>query len=200
VGGSKAPDALYSILRVPTPNSDSIQATLVFQQLLGGSNHLPRVVSGTPPMPTLVGGLTGSAASCRCEPTRSMRWSVTNAPGGFSRNYESTTTGTVFQIPAAVIATSRVFYFLWTIAVVFSLGNGVKRHIASICWLAPTTAPSPWTDRNSAWENFNDGTEKDITSLGLGLRCPRAFATNEHNESGTCDGNCCSVQPRSNRL
>jgi hypothetical protein len=181
VGGMQSPDAFLSILRVPTPNQTAFNATLVFSTYIGGSNPPAQTPSSPPAL------LETDRISAVAVDTNHTVYAAgqSNAPGGFFTNTNPTTTVNGFQVTCAscggTIPEDDV--------VVFSIGTGANATLQSIA-VSPTTASITvgQTQQFSAVGNFNDGTEKDITSLVTWTTVPTGFATMSTTSPGLATG------------
>ena len=185
VGGMQSPDGFLSVLKVPTPNQTAFPAVLVFSTYIGGSNP-PAQITVTQP-PTLLEDDRISAVAVDASHTIYAA-GESNAPGGFFTNTNPTTTVNGFQTtcascnpPSPGIPEDDV--------VVFSLGTGANATLQSIA-VTPTTASIAvgQTQQFSAVGNYNDGTEKDITSLVTWTTVPTGFATMSTTSPGLATG------------
>ena len=181
VGGMQSPDAFLSILRVPTPGQTAFNATLVFSTYIGGSNP-PAQLTGA--SPTLLEDDRIDAVAVDASHTI-YAVGLSNAPGGFFANTNPTTTVNGFQTTCASCgATAPV-----DDVVVLSIGTGANATLNSIA-VTPTTASIGvgQTQQFSAVGNYNDGTEKDITSLVTWTTVPTGFATMSTTSPGLATG------------
>jgi hypothetical protein len=187
VGGMQSPDAFLSILRVPTPNQTPFNATLVFSTYIGGSNP-PAQSPAIPGVPvTLEEDDRLNAVAVDVNHTVYAA-GASNAPGGFFANTNPTTTVNGFQTTCAS-CNSPSLPFPVDDVVVFSIGTGSNATLQSIA-VTPTTASIAvgQTQQFSAVGNFNDGTEKDITSLVTWTTVPTGFATMSTTSPGLATG------------
>ncbi|MGA8307892.1 MAG: Ig-like domain-containing protein [Candidatus Acidiferrales bacterium] len=181
VGGMQSPDGFLSMLRVPTPSQTAFNATLVFSTYIGGSNP-PAQLTGA--SPTLLEDDRINAVAVDANHTV-YAVGESNAPGGFFANTNPTTTVNGFQTTcascSAMVPEDDV--------VVFSIGTGANATLQSIA-VTPTTASIPvgQTQQFSAVGNYNDGTEKDITSLVTWTTVPTGFATMSTTSPGLATG------------
>ena len=184
VGNSQSPDAFLSVLTVPTPSQTPFNAALVFSTYIGGSNPPAQTPSGPGVAPSLLEIDRIDAVSVDANHTI-YATGTTNAPGGFFANTNPTTTVNGFQTTCA----SCSAMIPETDVVVFSIGTGANATLQSIA-VTPTTASIPvgQTQQFSAVGNFNDGTEKDITSLVTWTTVPTGFATMSTTSPGLATG------------
>jgi uncharacterized repeat protein (TIGR01451 family) len=187
VGGMQSPDAFLSILRVPTPNQTAFNATLVFSTYIGGGNPPAQISVGVPPMPMLLEDDRINAVAVDANHTVYAA-GESNAPGGFFANTNPTTTVNGFQTTCAS-CNNPSLPFPADDAVVFSIGTGANATLQSIA-VTPTTASIAvgQTQQFSAVGNFNDGTEKDITSLVTWTTVPTGIATMSTTSPGLATG------------
>jgi uncharacterized repeat protein (TIGR01451 family) len=187
VGGVQSPDAFLSILRVPTPNQPPFNATLVFSTYIGGSNPPAQTTVGFPPMLENVEDDRINAVAVDANHTV-YAVGDTNAPGGFFANTDLTNAKIGFQ-PNCTSCNDTSPLFPLDDVVVFSIGTGSNATLQSIA-VAPTTASIAvgQTQQFSAVGNFNDGTEKDITSLVTWTTVPTGFATMSTTSPGLATG------------
>ncbi len=173
VGNMQSPDGFLSVLSVPTPNQAAFNAKLVFSTYIGGSNPPAQITVASP---TLLEDDRIDAVAVDASHTI-YAVGISNAPGGFFANTNPTTTVNGFQTtcascnpPSPGIPEDDV--------VVFSIGTGANATLTSIA-VAPTAASIAvgQTQQFRAIGNFNDGTEKDITSLVTWTTVPTGFAT-----------------------
>jgi hypothetical protein len=185
VGGVQSPDAFLSILRVPTPNQTAFNAALVFSTYIGGSNP-PAVANGVA-SPILEEDDRINAVAVDANHTV-YAVGDTNAPGGFFANTNPTTTVNGFQ-PTCTSCNDQSPLFPIDDVVMFSIGTGSNATLQSIA-VTPTTASIAvgQTQQFSAVGNFNDGTEKDITSLVTWTTVPTGFATMSTTSPGLAMG------------
>jgi hypothetical protein len=184
VGNMQSPDGFLSVLSVPAPNQAAFPAKLVFSTYIGGSNPPAQIAVASP---TLLEDDRISAVAVDASHTI-YAVGVSNAPGGFFANTNPTTTVNGFQTtcascnpPSPGVAENDV--------VVFSIGTGANATLTSIA-VAPTTASIPvgQSQQFRAIGNFNDGTEKDITSLVTWTTVPTGFATMSTTSPGLATG------------
>jgi Domain of unknown function DUF11/Bacterial Ig-like domain (group 2)/Divergent InlB B-repeat domain len=184
VGGVQSPDAFLSILRVPTPNQAAFNATLVFSTYIGGSNPPAQITVSSPRL------LEDDRISAVVVDANHTIYATgeSNAPGGFFTNTNPTTTVNGFQ-PTCSSCNLQSPLFPLDDAVVFSIGTGANATLQSIA-VTPTTASIAvgQTQQFSAVGNFNDGTEKDITSLVTWTTVPTGFATMSTTSPGLATG------------
>jgi len=187
VGGIQSSDAFLSILRVPTPNQTAFNATLVFSTYIGGGNPPAQISVGVPPMPMLLEDDRINAVAVDANHTVYAA-GESNAPGGFFANTNPTTTVNGFQTTCAS-CNNPSLPFPADDAVVFSIGTGANATLQSIA-VTPTTASIAvgQTQQFSAVGNFNDGTEKDITSLVTWTTVPTGIATMSTTSPGLATG------------
>ena len=181
VSGKQSPDAFLSILRVPTPQQTAFNATLVFSTYIGGSNPPAQTPGVTP---SLLETDRISAVAVDANHTVYAA-GESNAPGGFFTNTNPTTTLNGFQTTCASCSATVPEDDV----VVFSLGTGANATLQSIA-VTPTTASIAvgQTQQFSAVGNYNDGTEKDITSLVTWTTVPTGFATMSTTSPGLAMG------------
>ena len=187
VNGAQSPDAFLSILRVPTPNQTAFNAALVFSTYIGGNNP-PAQIPATQGVPArLVEDDRISAVGVDANHTI-YAVGVTNAPGGFFANTNPTTTVNGFQTTCSSCNLQSPLFPVDD-AVVFSIGTGSNATLQSIA-VTPTSASIAvgQTQQFSAVGNFNDGTEKDITSLVTWTTVPTGFATMSTTSPGLATG------------
>ena len=187
VNGVQSPDAFLSILRVPTPNQTAFNATLVFSTYIGGSNPPAQIPATQGVAARLVEDDRISAVAVDANHTI-YAVGATNAPGGFFANTNPTTTVNGFQTTCSSCNLQSPLFPLDD-AVVFSIGTGSNATLQSIA-VAPTSASIAvgQTQQFSAVGNFNDGTEKDITSLVTWTTVPTGFATMSTTSPGLATG------------
>jgi uncharacterized repeat protein (TIGR01451 family) len=187
VGGMQSPDGFLSILKVPTPAQTPFNATLVFSTYIGGANPPAQTPSIPGVPPTLLEDDRINAVAVDANHTVYAA-GVSNAPGGFFANTNPTTTVNGFQTtctscnpPSPGIPEDDI--------VVFSIGTGANATLQSIA-VTPTTASIAvgQTQQFSGVGNFNDGTEKDITSLVTWTTVPTGFATMSTTSPGLATG------------
>ncbi len=187
VNGVQSPDAFLSILRVPTPNQTAFNATLVFSTYIGGNNP-PAQFQSSPGSPPLL--LEDDRISAVALDVNHTVYAVgeSNAPGGFFANTNPTTTVNGFQT-TCVSCSNQSPSIPEDDVVVFSIGTGANATLQSIA-VTPTTASIAvgQTQQFSAVGNFNDGTEKDITSLVTWTTVPTGFATMSTTSPGLATG------------
>jgi hypothetical protein len=184
VGGVQSVDAFLSILRVPTPNQTAFNATLAFSTYIGGSNPPAQITVSSP---RLLEDDRISAVAVDANHTI-YATGESNAPGGFFTNTNPTTTVNGFQTTCSSCNLQSPLFPLDD-AVVFSIGTGANATLQSIA-VTPTTASIAvgQTQQFSAVGNFNDGTEKDITSLVTWTTVPTGFATMSTTSPGLATG------------
>ena len=185
VNGMQSPDGFLSILRVPTPAQTAFNATLVFSTYIGGANP-PAALTIVQP-PTLLEDDRINAVAVDANHTVYAA-GESNAPGGFFANTNPTTTVNGFQTTCTSCNNQSPSVPQDDI-VVFSIGTGANATLQSIA-VTPTTASITvgQTQQFSAIGNFNDGTEKDITSLVTWTTVPTGFATMSTTSPGLATG------------
>ncbi len=185
VGGVQSADAFLSILRVPTPNQTAFNATLVFSTYIGGSNPPAQANAGTSVILEEDDRINAVAVDANHTVYAA---GVSDAPGGFFTNTNPTTTVNGFQTTCASCNVQSPL-FPEDDVVVFSIGTGANATLQSIA-VTPTTASIAvgQTQQFSAVGNFNDGTEKDITSLVTWTTVPTGFATMSTTSPGLATG------------
>ena len=174
VNGMQSPDGFLSILRVPTPGQTAFNATLVFSTYIGGANP-PASLNVIQP-PTLLEDDRINAVVVDANHTVYAA-GESNAPGGFFANTNPTTTVNGFQTTCSS-CNNQSPSFPQDDVVVLSIGTGANATLQSIA-VTPTTASIAvgQTQQFSAVGNFNDGTEKDITSTVTWTTVPTGIAT-----------------------
>ena len=187
VNGVQSPDAFLSILRVPTPNQTAFNATLVFSTYIGGNNPPAQFQSSPGAPPLLLEDDRINAVALDANHTVYAA-GESNAPGGFFANTNPTTTVNGFQT-TCVSCSNQSPSIPEDDVVVFSIGTGANATLQSIA-VTPTTASIAvgQTQQFSAVGNFNDGTEKDITSLVTWTTVPTGFATMSTTSPGLATG------------
>jgi len=185
VNGTQSPDGFLSILRVPTPAQAPFNATLVFSTYIGGANP-PAAITVTP-TPQLLEDDRINAVAVDANHTVYAA-GESNAPGGFFANTNPTTTVNGFQTTCSSCSNQGVAIPEDDV-IVFSLGTGANATLQSIA-VAPTSASITvgQTQQFRAIGNFNDGTEKDITSLVTWTAVPAGFATMSTTSPGLATG------------
>ena len=185
VNGTQSPDGFLSILRVPTPAQAPFNANLVFSTYIGGANP-PAAITVTP-TPQLLEDDRINAVAVDANHTVYAA-GESNAPGGFFANTNPTTTVNGFQTTCSSCSNQGVAIPEDDV-VVFSLGTGANATLQSIA-VAPTSASITvgQTQQFRAIGNFNDGTEKDITSLVTWTTVPTGFATMSTTSPGLATG------------
>ncbi len=184
VSGAQSPDAFLSILKVPTPTQTAFNATLVFSTYIGGSNP-PAQTPGVTPSLLETDRISAVAVDANHTVYAAGQ---SNAPGGFFTNTNPTTTVNGFQTTCASCNPLSPGVPEDDI-VVFSIGTGANATLQSIA-VTPTTASIAVGQKQqfSAVGNFNDGTEKDITSLVTWTTVPTGFATMSTTSPGLATG------------
>jgi hypothetical protein len=188
VSGMQSPDGFLSILRVPTPNQTAFNATLVFSTYIGGANPPAQTPSIPGVPPTLLEDDRINAVVVDANHTVYAA-GESNAPGGFFANTNPTTTVNGFQTTCSSCSGQTTSTVPEDDVVVFSIGTGANATLQSIA-VTPTTASITvgQTQQFSAVGNFNDGTEKDITSLVTWTTVPTGFATMSATSPGLATG------------
>jgi hypothetical protein len=185
VSGVQSPDGFLSVLRVPTPNQTAFNASLVFSTYIGGSNP-PASVSGQSG-PMLLEDDRISAVAVDANHTI-YAVGDTNAPGGFFANTNPTTTVNGFQTTCTSCNDQSPLFPIDDV-VVFSIATGGNATLQSIAVTPTATSIAVGqTQQFSAVGNFNDGTEKDITSLVTWTTVPTGFATMSTTSPGLAMG------------
>ncbi len=184
VGNTQSPDGVLSVLSVPTPNQTAFNAKLVFSTYIGGSNPPAQI---TVTSPTLLEDDRIDAVAVDATHTI-YAVGISNAPGGFFANTNPTTTVNGFQTTCASCNPASPGIPEDDV-VVFSIGTGASATLQSIA-VTPTTASIAvgQTQQFSAVGNYNDGTEKDITSLVTWTTVPTGFATMSTTSPGLATG------------
>jgi hypothetical protein len=184
-GGMQSPDGFLSVLKVPTPNQTPFSATLVFSTYIGGSNP-PAVFVSQLGTQLLEDDRINAVAVDASHTIYAVGES--NAPGGFFANTNPTTTVNGFQTTCASCNTPSPGIPEDDV-VVFSIGTGASATLQSIA-VAPTSATiaAGQTQQFSAIGNYNDGTEKDITSLVTWTTVPTGIATMSTTSPGLATG------------
>jgi hypothetical protein len=185
VNGMQSPDGFVSILRVPTPSQTAFNATLTFSTYIGGAN--PPAALVTPISTQLLEDDRINAVVVDANHTVYAA-GESNAPGGFFANTNPTTTVNGFQTTCSS-CNNQSPSFPQDDVLVFSIGTGANATLQSIA-VTPTTASIAvgQTQQFSAVGNFNDGTEKDITSLVTWTTVPTGFATMSTTSPGLATG------------
>ena len=188
VNGVQSPDAFLSILRVPTPSQTAFNATLVFSTYIGGSNPPAQANGGAGPVLEEDDRISAVAVDAN-----HTVYAVgdTNAPGGFFANTNPTTTVNGFQTTCTSCNDQSPLFPIHDV-VMFSIGTGANATLQSIA-VTPTAASVAvgQTQQFSAVGNFNDGTEKDITSTVTWTTVPTGIATMSATSPGLATGSCC---------
>jgi hypothetical protein len=185
VNGMQSPDGFLSVLNVPTPSQTAFNASLVFSTYIGGSNP-PAQFAVTQP-PTLLEDDRINAVAVDANHTV-YAVGESNAPGGFFANTNPTTTVNGFQTTCTSCNPQSPLFPIDDV-VMFSIGTGANATLQSIA-VAPTSASIAvgQTQQFRAVGNFNDGTEKDITSLVTWTTVPTGFATMSTTSPGLAMG------------